>query len=55
MLFSSSAFQGPQGPDFRGPPQDQFGDPRDRRMSFDPRDPRSREPPRGNVLTGFLH
>ena len=42
---------GPPGPDFRGPPQDQFGDPRDRRMPFDPRDPRNREPPRGNSIT----
>ena len=41
---------GSQGPDYRGPPQDQFGDPRDRRMPFDPRDPRNREPQRGITI-----
>lgn len=47
-------FLGPPGPDFRGPPQE-FGDPRDRRMPFDPRDPRNREPPRGIVFTNSLN
>lgn len=45
---------GPPGPEFRGPPQDHFGDPRDRRMPFDPRDPRNRDPPRGNYVHAKL-
>ena len=52
VLILPCLFLGPQGPDFRGPPQDQFGDPRDRRMPFDPRDPRNREPPRG--ITSYI-